>query len=143
MEKTTAIGWTLVRAAFGLILALAFGRQKLSGDAMDGFVQAVAALGFPFAAFFAWCSALAEFVGGLMVAAGLFTRYAAAIVSFNMAVAIYSMRAGPPLMALPAVLFLLVMLGAVVAGGGPYSLDAYWRRRLSTRARPQVAVPGE
>jgi putative oxidoreductase len=134
MDKRVAIGWTLVRISFGLLLSLAFGRLKLSSEAMTGFVGAVAALGFPAPALFAWCSALAEFAGGLMFAAGVLTRPVGAVISFNMIVAIYSMRGSPLVMAVPAIQFLLIMIAGVIAGGGPISVDAYWRNRASLRA---------
>jgi putative oxidoreductase len=140
MDKRVAIGWTVVRVTFGLLLSLAFGRQKLSADAMSGFVGAVAALGFPAPTFFAWCSVLAEFAGGLLFAAGLLTRPVAAIISFNMIVAIYSMRGSPLAMAVPAIQFLLIMIAGVIAGGGPHSADALWRRRASLRAPAELAT---
>lgn len=140
MDRRIAIGWTLLRVCFGLMLSLAFGRAKLSSEAMTGFTGAVAAMGFPFAAFFAWCSALTEFVGGLVFAAGLFTRPVAAIIAFNMVVAIYSMHASPLIMAVPAIQFLLVMIAGVVAGGGPFSADAQWRHRAPVRASAALAT---
>jgi putative oxidoreductase len=140
MDKRVAIGWTLLRVSFGVILSLAFGRQKLSSEAMTGFAGAVAALGFPFPTFFAWCSALTEVAGGLLFAAGLFTRPVAAVISFNMLVALYSMRGSPLVMAVPAIQFLLIMVAGVIAGGGPFSADAYWRRRAPVRTPATVAT---
>ena len=51
------------------------------------FIEGVASLGFPLPAVFAWAAALAEFVGGLLIAVGLFTRWASAFAAFTMFVA--------------------------------------------------------
>jgi len=140
MDKRVSIGWTFLRVAFGLLLSLAFGRQKLSSEVMTGFVGAVAALGFPVPTLFAWCSALTELAGGLLFAAGLLTRPVAAIISFNMIVAIYSQRGGPLVMAVPAIQFLVVAIAGVIAGGGPLSVDARWRHRTSAHTPAAVAA---
>ena len=90
------------------------------------FVAVVAQLGLPFAPGFALASVLTESVGAVLVAAGLWTRTAAAAIAINMGVAIYNeVRKGDP-MELAA----LYLLGAVViglSGAGRYSLD----RRLA------------
>jgi putative oxidoreductase len=81
----------LLRLGFGLGLALAHGLPKvqalLAGD--RSFVEGVAHLGFPYPLASAWISALAELIGGLAVAAGLFTRVAAGVDVVNMAVAAF------------------------------------------------------
>lgn len=83
------IALLLLRMGFGLGIALAHGLPKVlalaGGDTR--FVEGVGRLGFPFATVFAWMSALAELVGGLCIAMGLFTRPFAGINVFNMGVA--------------------------------------------------------
>lgn len=81
----------LMRLGFGLGLALAHGLPKVQGlIAGDrSFVDGVAHLGFPYPLASAWISALAELIGGLAVAAGLFTRVAAGVDVVNMAVAAF------------------------------------------------------
>jgi putative oxidoreductase len=75
----------------GLYLAIAHGWGKVAGLAsgQTGFVEAIASMGFPLPLFFAWASALAEFAGGIAVALGLLTRWAAALVAVNMIVAAF------------------------------------------------------
>ncbi|WNZ59950.1 DoxX family protein [Myxococcus sp. MxC21-1] len=128
MVGKSAVGLTLIRVVFGLSLALGHGLPKLTGD-MSKFAAGVAQLGFPFPTFFAWCATLAEFLGGLLVAVGLFTRPAAAMAGFTMAVALYRHRTDPFGRMEMALLYLAVMAGIALIGAGPWSLDAKVRRR--------------
>lgn len=81
----------LMRLGFGLGMALAHGLPKVQGllAGETGFVQGVARLGFPYPLAFAWMSALAEMVGGIAVALGLFTRPFAGLNTANMLVAAF------------------------------------------------------
>lgn len=128
MTGHMARGWTLVRVVFGLTLALGHGLSKVTGD-MSRFAEGVANLGFPFPLFFAWCASLAEFLGGLLVAVGLFTRPAAAFAGFTMLVALFRHRADPFGRMELALLYLTVMVAVALVGAGPWSLDARLRRR--------------
>jgi putative oxidoreductase len=130
------VGLLLLRAGTGLLLFGYHGWGKLKAAAAFlfagaewGFPQGVANLEFPFPVFFAVCAALAESVAALLLAAGLWTRYAAAVVAFNMAVAFYHHARSDwkvefaLLYLLPAALFVLVPPGRLsldaLRGGGP------------------------
>ncbi|RYZ38133.1 MAG: DoxX family protein [Myxococcaceae bacterium] len=128
MAERGAVGWTLVRVVFGLTLAFGHGLGKVTGD-MSGFAEGVAKLGFPAPMFFAWCAALAEFLGGIAVALGLLTRPAALFAGFTMLVALFRHRADPFGKMELSLLFLTVMVAALIIGGGPFSLDALLRRK--------------
>ncbi|RKH09391.1 DoxX family protein [Corallococcus praedator] len=128
MTERGAVGWTLVRVVFGLTLAFSHGLGKVTGD-MSGFAEGVAKLGFPAPMFFAWCAALAEFLGGIAVALGLLTRPAALFAGFTMLVALFRHRADPFGKMELSLLFLTVMVAALIIGGGPFSLDALLRRK--------------
>jgi putative oxidoreductase len=143
------LGLLVLRLA-GLYLALAHGWGKVAGLAsgQTGFVEGVAHMGFPVAIAFAWASALAEFLGGLGVALGLFTRWAAAIAAVNMTVAAFMrhhalqqlldwlgiMRVsddalkgwGRPEL---AVVYLVIMVGVALLGPGRFSIDARQGRK--------------
>jgi putative oxidoreductase len=80
---------------------------------------------------------LIEIVGGGLVAVGLYTRYAAFIMSGEMAVAhlYYSNRLARGFMPIQnggtlEVMYCFVFLYFVFAGAGIWSLDAMWRKKL-------------
>jgi putative oxidoreductase len=80
-----------------------------------------------------WTGGILELVGGALVCIGLLTRPAAFILAGEMAVAYWTFHA--PKSAFPAInggdaaiLYCFVFLYLSAAGGGPWSLDALWRR---------------
>ena len=148
-ERWKNLGLLLLRLA-GLYLALAHGWGKVQslagGD--TGFVSALGNMGFPLPGLFAWAAALSEFLGGLLVALGLFTRWAAAFGAFTMAVAAFgrhhligrllhatgiSVVSEDTLKAWGnaelATMYLLIFLCLVMVGAGGFSLDAKFRKK--------------
>ena len=80
-----------------------------------------------------WVAGWLELVGGILLAAGLFTRLVAFVLSGEMAFAYFMVHAPkafyPALNdGLPAVLFCFVFLYLSAAGGGSLSLDRLIRR---------------
>ncbi len=71
-SRMSDIGRGALRVFTGLALAFGHGLGKLPPS--ERFIDRVADMGFPFAAFFAWAAGLSEFAGGLLLAAGLLTR---------------------------------------------------------------------
>ena len=133
----------LLRLA-GLGLAIFHGWGKLTrlvgGDAR--FADGLAQMGFPAPLVFAWAAALAETLGGTLVAVGLFTRVAAAFCTVTMLVAAFVrhhaldqlfIRMG--LLEVPperlavwgnpelALMYLVVFLAVALAGPGSLSID--------------------
>jgi putative oxidoreductase len=134
MARFSSIALSLLRFATGLMLALFHGLGKVNGalgfffgDKEWRFIQGVANLGFPVPVVFASLSALAEFVGGLLLAVGLFTRYASAFIAINMAVAVYSHLVSNTRYEL-ALLYFLISLVYLFKGGEGVSFDSFIRK---------------
>jgi putative oxidoreductase len=87
-----------------------------------------------------WIAGLIEIIGALLLIAGLFSRFAAFILSGEMAVAYWMVHA--PQSTFPiinhgesAILFCFVFLLIAAAGPGPWSVDASLRRRRTEPVR--------
>jgi putative oxidoreductase len=132
LRKLTAFesfGLLLLRGSGGLFLSLLHGWRKINGlydYLIHGeawrFVHTVESLGFPMPIFFASLAALIEFLGGLLFAVGLFTRYVAILIALTMTVAVYRHLISDMRYELAA-LFLLISLYMTVRGPGRFSLD--------------------
>jgi putative oxidoreductase len=121
-------GWLILRVFTGLALALAHGLGKIPPS--DGFISMIGNLGMPAPALFAWLSGIAEFVGGLLLAIGLFTRLASLFIVGNMTVAVLMAHAGDSFSDREkALLFLVIGVAFLLAGPGRYAVDALIRRR--------------
>jgi putative oxidoreductase len=122
-SRAADFGLLLLRLAGGLSLALAHGLGKFPPSAR--FVERVGGMGFPAPELFAWLAALAELGGGILLALGLLTRPAAALVAGNMLVVALVAHAGDPFGDREKpVLFAAIALTILLKGPGRYSLDA-------------------
>ena len=152
-DRRRDLGLLILRLS-GLGLAFAHGLGKVTALAggEQRFVEGVAGIGFPAPVAFAWAAALTELVGGLLIAAGLATRVAAALAAFVMAVAGFLRhhalqqiaaatgltsiapevleRWGKPELAL---VYLLCFLALALLGPGRHSLDHALRARRLAR----------
>ena len=114
---------SILRIISGLLF-LAHGTTKLfTWPATAYFAEAV-----PLFSFMGLAGAL-EIVGGLLIALGLFTRYAAFVMSGMMAVAYFMAHAGQSFHPIQnggelAIMFCFVFLYFAAAGAGPWSIDA-------------------
>jgi len=146
---TRDIGLLILRLA-GLYLAVGHGWGKVTGLAsgQSRFVEGVANMGFPMPVLFAWAAGLAEFAGGLAMALGLFTRWAALLAGCTMFVAAFvrhralsqllswlgvapateeALRGwGNPEL---ATIFLIVCVAVALLGPGRFSIDAKLGRK--------------
>jgi putative oxidoreductase len=108
-------------------LFMAHGAQKLFGfpaPMQGGSPPLMSLFGF---------GGILEFVGGVLIMLGLFTRPVAFILAGEMAVAYFMMHAPGGFWPLlnrgeAAVLFCFIFLYLAAAGGGPWSVDRLWRR---------------
>jgi uncharacterized membrane protein YphA (DoxX/SURF4 family) len=113
----------LLRAVLGVIF-IAHGFQKIDAG-IGAFSASVARLGFPAPYLFAWAAALSEFLGGICVLIGLFTRYAALAISIVMIIAVTRVHLHQGLIGgyeYPLVL-LAVAAAVMLTGAGPISFD--------------------
>lgn len=146
---TRDLGLLILRLA-GLYLAIGHGWGKLVALAsgQTRFVEAVANMGFPLPLLFAWAAALSECVGGIAIALGFFTRWAAVFAAGTMFVAAFvrhraashflswlgiapaseeSLKAwGNPEL---STLFLIACLAVALLGPGRLSIDAKLGRK--------------
>ncbi|USJ00249.1 DoxX family protein [Xanthomonas prunicola] len=130
-----AAAWLMLRIAGGGFL-LPHGLGKLlgwfGGPGLAGFTAELQQFGFPSAQPLPLLLALVQTLSGLAVSLGLWTRLSAALASVFIATTVvvavpkgwFWMHGGMeyPLM------WLLVLLGLVAAGGGAWSLDGLRRR---------------
>ncbi len=125
-SSVAELGLTLLRVFAGVALALAHGLGKLPPS--EGFVEGIGNMGFPAPGLFAWLSGIAEFFGGLLLAAGLLVRPAALLVAANMFVAVVFMHIltrGDPFAGYElALFFFFTAVAFALKGGGRYSIDA-------------------
>jgi putative oxidoreductase len=121
-------GLLVFRLGIGLTMAFAHGLGKLPPPQM--MVDGLTAMGFPLPVFFAWCAALSEFLGGLLMAAGLYTRWASASLAFTMFVAAFVAHAVDPFAKKEmALLYLFGSLLLLFQGAGAFSLDRIFRKK--------------
>lgn len=126
LDRLQPLALLMMRLALGTIM-VAHGYHKVFGG-LHHHAQMVASLGMP--AWLGYVSAFTEFLGGILILAGLFTRPAALAVFINLAVAIWKVHWHNGLMgaadrpgyefplAASALAFALIFLGA-----GPIAMD--------------------
>lgn len=136
--QTPAINWMLliVRIHAGLSIAINAGLSKvMEFPVAQWFIDDLAKAGFPFPELMAALASWGEVIGGFMLAAGLLTRFSAALVGVIMFVAAYVYQGITPVVSMhiaQSYFFLFLTFAAI--GGGKFSLD-YWFR---TKKAPQV-----
>jgi len=120
------LSWLLIRCACGVILAV-HGWGKLVNSA-EKFAPAFVKMGYENPIPLIHFLTAVELVGGIAIAAGLFTRFFAAAVTIEMAVIVFVHYLPNGFSWLNrgyeyTLLWGLVTLAILWRGGGPYSLD--------------------
>lgn len=125
---TNEISLTALRVITGLLMAYLHGMGKVPPS--EKFLAGVTGLGFPMPAFFAWAAGISEFLGGLFLAVGLFTRLSALLVACTMLVAAFGRHLADPLDVKElSLLYLVVALVFITRGAGRLSLDHLFMRK--------------
>lgn len=126
----SSLSLVLMRVCAGLILAV-HGWPKIQAPMKAaGMVES---LGFFPGTLWSPLLAVTEFVGGLMLAAGLFTRFVAAGATVVLLVTVYFhwVVQGQGLAgAEKSILWAMITLVFVANGGGPFSIDRLLKREL-------------
>lgn len=124
LDRLQPLALLVMRLALGVII-LVHGSQKVFGG-LPHHAQFVASLGMP--AWLGYVSAFTEFLGGILILVGLFTRAAAFAVCINLSVAIWKVHWHNGLLAahggyeLPLALATLAF-GLIFLGAGPIAID--------------------
>lgn len=128
LDRLQPLGLLAMRLALGVIM-VAHGFPKVFGG-LQRHVQMVASLGLP--GWWAYLSAAAEFFGGLVVIAGVGTRFAALAILIDMGVAIWKVHWKNGLMDRSGYEFPLALAGVAFAliffGAGQFSVGALVKR---------------
>lgn len=118
----TDIGLLVFRLFVGLTMAFAHGLGKMPPN--EQLIAGVTAIGFPLPVVFSWLAALSEFMGGLFLALGLFTRWAALFLGFTMGVAAFVVHQNDPFQVKEmAFIYLFSCVLLFFTGAGKYSVD--------------------
>jgi putative oxidoreductase len=129
-KQSVALG--LIRMIVGLVFVL-HGAQKIFVYHYPGVVAAFQHMGIPVPGIAAAFAMAAEFVGGLLLLTGLYTRLAAIPVAFTMLVAITLVHLHGGFFAPAGFEYPLTLLVATVAliigGGGAFALDNLLSRK--------------
>jgi putative oxidoreductase len=137
LDRLQPLALLVLRVVLSVIM-IGHGYSKVFGG-LSHHAQFVGTLGLP--GWLAYCSAAAEFFGGILVIAGLFTRCAALAILINLSVAIAKVHWKNGLLgnggyqfplALAAIAFALVFFG-----GGPIAFDSL--RRGGGRIKSKTA----
>ena len=126
LDRLQPLALLLIRFALGAIM-VAHGYHKVFGG-LHHHAQMVAGMGLP--GWLGYVSAFTEFLGGLMILAGFFTRAAAGAVCVNLVVAIWKVHLHNGLIGSPdrpgyefALAAATLAFALIFFGSGPIAID--------------------
>ena len=126
LDRLQPLALFVLRLVLGVIM-IAHGYPKVTG--FSHFQAMISGMGLP--GWLAYLSAAAEFLGGILVVLGLFTRCAALAILIDLSVAIWKVHWKAGLLGDKGYQFPLSLVAIAFAliffGGGPMSLDSIRR----------------
>lgn len=115
-------GLLALRLTTGVVFIVHGWGKLTDSPGIEAFSGMVAKIGFPMPGLFAWLVALVEFVGGILLVAGVFLPYATILLAIVMLVALFTVKK----FQLPAADPDLALLGSLIAlftlGPGKYAI---------------------
>lgn len=124
LERFSEATLLVLRAFVGAFLVWGTWDNISSAEQMAEFVAFLRHFRFPAPEIMAPLSVWAQFLCGLALVAGLFTRWAALIMVFNFTVAVVMVHLNDDFRAqFPALILIAVNLHFAAAGGGRFALD--------------------
>lgn len=126
--KHREIGPFLLRIFFAFILIYGVEDNVLSYERMIEFRDFLQQNGFPWPLASAYLSVYAQFICGIFILAGLFTRIASTIIAINFIIALLMVHVGLPFSVNIAPMSMLALAVFFVFYGAPhYSVDTGYR----------------
>ncbi len=126
LSKWAPWGLAVLRLALGVTFIM-HGQQKLFVYGFDGVEKSFAGLGIPLPGVAAIVVSLVEFLGGIALVLGFFTRYAALLLAATMAVAMLHVHLSAGFFLPKGCEFTMNLLAALIAillaGPGAAALD--------------------
>jgi len=136
MDKMIPYYYVVFRVIVGIVLAIHGYGKLFAQPGIAGFTGMLSGMGLPAAGFFAVLVGLIEFVGGICIAVGLFTRLAAILGGIVMIVALLFVHFPQGINPLAnggeaALLNLAAFLVMKAYGAGKWSLEkALWKKEM-------------
>lgn len=135
LRKYSDIGLLILRLGIGAAFVFVHGWGKITGgtEVWTKLGSAMTHLGITFApVMWGFMAAVSEFVGGILLAAGLFTRTVSSLMAFTMFVAtvMHLSKLDPWNKVIYPVELLSVFIALIFLGSGKYSLDKYFFKKI-------------
>ena len=124
------VTWLLLRVVTGTFLVHGTWDNISNGERMLEFVQFLEKYGFWQPALMAPLSVWVQFLAGLALVTGTFTRVAGALITFNFIVAVVMVHWALDFRGWwPALILVFIGLHAMARGSGTYGIDAFLEKR--------------